>query len=105
MMQIWRKNRMQFLFMVYMGMLLTVWQNIRQYFTMMMKMGNMPFHGAMVKILLQGNKEATILLMGDTGAGKSETLEAFRVLADKYIRQLTIIADDMGSIELDSSGY
>jgi energy-coupling factor transporter ATP-binding protein EcfA2 len=59
----------------------------------------------MVKIMLQGNKEATILMMGDTGAGKSETLEAFRVLADKYIRELTIIADDMGSIELDSDGY
>jgi energy-coupling factor transporter ATP-binding protein EcfA2 len=73
--------------------------------SIVIKMGNMPFHGAMVKIMLQGNKEATILLMGDTGAGKSETLEAFRVLADKYIRQLTIIADDMGSIELDSNGY
>jgi hypothetical protein len=64
----------------------------------------MPFHGAMVKILLQGNKEATILMMGDTGAGKSETLEAFRVLGEKHIRQLTIIADDMGSIELDPQG-
>jgi len=72
--------------------------------SIVMKVGNMPFHGAMVKILLQGNKEATILMMGDTGAGKSETLEAFRVLADKYIRELTIIADDMGSIELDSKG-
>jgi hypothetical protein len=70
-----------------------------------MKKGNMPFHGAMVKIMLQGNKEATILMMGDTGAGKSETLEAFRVLAEKYIRELIIIADDMGSIELDSNGY
>ena len=69
-----------------------------------MKSGNMPFHGAMVKILLQGNKEATILLMGDTGAGKSETLEAFRVLGEKHIRELTIIADDMGSIELDQDG-
>ena len=72
--------------------------------SIVMKMGNMPFHGAMVKIMLQGNKEATILMMGDTGAGKSETLEAFRVLADKYIRELTIIADDMGSIELDQNG-
>ena len=72
--------------------------------SIVMKMGNMPFHGAMVKILLQGNKEATILMMGDTGAGKSETLEAFRVLAEKYIRELTIIADDMGSIELDENG-
>jgi hypothetical protein len=69
-----------------------------------MKRGNLPFHGAMVRILLQGNKEATILMMGDTGAGKSETLEAFRVLAEKHIRELTIIADDMGSIEIDSEG-
>ena len=73
--------------------------------SIVMKAGYMPFHGAMVKIMLQGNKEATILMMGDTGAGKSETLEAFRVLADKYIRELTIIADDMGSIELDHDGY
>jgi energy-coupling factor transporter ATP-binding protein EcfA2 len=73
--------------------------------SIVMKAGNMPFHGAMVKILLQGNKQATILMMGDTGAGKSETLEAFRVLADKYIRELTIIADDMGSIELDHDGH
>jgi hypothetical protein len=72
--------------------------------SIIMKAGNMPFHGAMVKILLQGDKQATILMMGDTGAGKSETLEAFRVLAEKYIRELTIIADDMGSIELDSKG-
>jgi hypothetical protein len=42
--------------------------------------------------------------MGDTGAGKSETLEAFRVLGEKHIRELTIIADDMGSIELDANG-
>jgi hypothetical protein len=70
-----------------------------------MKNGNLPFHGAMVKILLQGNKEATVLMIGDTGAGKSETLEAFRILGEKYIRQLTIIADDMGSIELDSDGH
>lgn len=73
--------------------------------SIVMKAGNMPFHGAMVKILLHGNKEATILMMGDTGAGKSETLEAFRVLAEKQIRELKIIADDMGSIELDEDGY
>ena len=72
--------------------------------SIVMKNGNMPFHGAMVKILLQGDKEATILMMGDTGAGKSETLEAFRVLAEKHIRELTIIADDMGSIEIDQNG-
>jgi hypothetical protein len=71
--------------------------------SIVMKNGHMPFHGAMVKILLQGNKEATVLLMGDTGAGKSETLEAFRVLGEQYIREMTIIADDMGSIILDTN--
>lgn len=73
--------------------------------SIIMKSGLLPFHGALVKILLQGNKEATILMMGDTGAGKSETLEAFRVLGEKYIRELTIIADDMGSISLDANGH
>ena len=73
--------------------------------SIIMKSGLLPFHGAMVKILLQGDKEATILMMGDTGAGKSETLEAFRVLGEKYIRELTIIADDMGSIALDDHGH
>ena len=72
--------------------------------SIVMKSGNMPFHGAMVKILLHGDKEATILMMGDTGAGKSETLEAFRVLGEKQIREMKIIADDMGSIELDADG-
>jgi hypothetical protein len=73
--------------------------------SIIMKSGLLPFHGALVKILLQGNKEATVLLMGDTGAGKSETLEAFRVLGEKYIREMTIIADDMGSIALDEDGH
>ena len=92
-------NRPEFGYFGYLKkMILTLHNSI------VMKCGNMPFHGAMVKILLQGNKEATILMMGDTGAGKSETLEAFRVLAEKHIRQLTIIADDMGSIELDADG-
>jgi hypothetical protein len=91
-------NRPEFGYFGYLKkMILTLHNSI------MMKNGRMPFHGAMVKILLQGNKEATILMMGDTGAGKSETLEAFRVLGENYIRELTIIADDMGSIELDEN--
>ncbi len=79
------------------------------YNSLVMDAGNMPFHGAMVRILLHGNKEANILMMGDTGAGKSETLEALRVLGENNIRELKIIADDMGSIEIndeeDPLGY
>lgn len=67
----------------------------------MMKEGRLPFHGALVNILLKGGQEATILLIGDTGAGKSETLEAFRTLGREYIRDMTIIADDMGSLVID----
>ncbi len=70
----------------------------------MIKRGILPFHGALVKVLLKGGKESTILLMGDTGAGKSETLEAFRNLGKDYLRDMIIIADDMGSLDLKENG-
>lgn len=69
-----------------------------------MKRGKLPFHGAMAKIILKGDKEATILMIGDTAAGKSETLEALRQLGDAYIQDMIIIADDMGSMEIDKKG-
>jgi energy-coupling factor transporter ATP-binding protein EcfA2 len=65
----------------------------------MMKMGRLPFHGALVKIRLN-NRTHTILLIGDSGAGKSETLEAFRVLSEDSLQDMTIIADDMGSVDI-----
>lgn len=68
-----------------------------------MKKGNMPFHGALIQILLKNGKRANVLLMGDSGAGKSESLEAFRKLGDQEIKDLTIIADDMGSIGVDEN--
>ncbi|MBU1547902.1 MAG: phosphoenolpyruvate carboxykinase [Proteobacteria bacterium] len=75
----------------------------------MMKRGRLPFHGAMVHISLKGGFvrsgiEANILIVGDTAAGKSETLEAFRILGETYIREMRIVADDMGSIEIDEAG-
>ena len=69
----------------------------------MMKMGRMPFHGAMVRIELKNGASANVLLMGDTAAGKSESLEAFRILGKENIRQLKIIADDMGSLEISDN--
>ncbi|MBF0511262.1 MAG: phosphoenolpyruvate carboxykinase [Candidatus Omnitrophica bacterium] len=79
-------------------MILTL-HNIR-----MMKKGRMPFHGAMFRILLKGNKDLTLLFIGDTGAGKSETIEAFRALGDEYIQDIIVIADDMGSLEVLPDG-
>ncbi|MBF0490070.1 MAG: phosphoenolpyruvate carboxykinase [Candidatus Omnitrophica bacterium] len=70
----------------------------------MMKRGRLPFHGAMMRMVLKGNKDLTFLFMGDTGAGKSETLEAFRALGEDYIQDIIIIADDMGSFGISSEG-
>jgi hypothetical protein len=68
--------------------------------TVMMKRGRMPYHGAMVHISLKCGQSANVLLIGDTAAGKSESLEAFRILGKDYIREMRIIADDMGSLEI-----
>ncbi len=70
----------------------------------MMRRGRLPYHGAMVRILLKGGVDKTVLVMGDTGAGKSETLESFRAVGDEYIRDMIVIADDMGSLDIDENG-
>jgi hypothetical protein len=69
-----------------------------------MKLGRMPFHGALVRIVTAGNRTLTVLMIGDTGTGKSETLEAFRSIGEDLIEEMTIIADDMGSLDIDPSG-
>lgn len=70
----------------------------------MLERGLLPVHGAMVSIRLKSNVSANIVLVGDSGAGKSETLEAFRLLAKSYISEMTVIFDDMGSIEIAEDG-
>ncbi|MAT44736.1 MAG: phosphoenolpyruvate carboxykinase [Anaerolineaceae bacterium] len=70
----------------------------------MMKMGRLPFHGAMFHIVLRGKPATTVLVMGDSGAGKSETLEALRGIIEEKVEDLIIIADDMGSIEILPDG-
>jgi energy-coupling factor transporter ATP-binding protein EcfA2 len=69
-----------------------------------MKDGYLPFHGAMVKITLRDRKPFSTVILGDTGAGKSESLEALRLMASDEIQDLIIVADDMGSFSLDDNG-
>ena len=74
----------------------------------MIKRGYLPIHGAMVNIELKDGKSANVVIMGDSGAGKSESLEAFRTLGEDYISNMTIIFDDMGKFkEIDGKikGY
>ncbi|OPZ60307.1 MAG: hypothetical protein BWY87_00538 [Deltaproteobacteria bacterium ADurb.Bin510] len=70
----------------------------------MIKRGRLPFHGAMVRLSFKSGKCATMLLIGDTATGKSETLEALRQLSSEYLDEMRIIADDMGSLEISPAG-
>jgi hypothetical protein len=70
----------------------------------MMKRERMPFHGAMTHIVMKTGEHANVLLIGDTATGKSESLEAFRILGEDNIRELRIVADDMGSIQIGPDG-
>lgn len=63
--------------------------------------GNLPIHGAMVHIELKDGSKANVVIVGDSGAGKSESIEAFRGLANEYISDMTIIFDDMGTFVLE----
>ena len=38
----------------------------------MIKRGYLPIHGAMVNIEMKNGKQANVVIMGDSGAGKSE---------------------------------
>ena len=55
----------------------------------MIKRGFLPIHGAMVNVQMKNGKEANVVIMGDSGAGKSESLEAFRTLSEEYISNMT----------------
>lgn len=70
----------------------------------MIKNGYLPIHGAMVNIVMKNGKSANVIIMGDSGAGKSESLEAFRGLSEDYISDMTIVFDDMGVVKLNKEG-
>lgn len=83
----------------YMKKMLLTLHNVKQ-----IDNGRLPIHGAMVNIVLKNGKEANIIIMGDSGAGKSESLEAFRTLNESYIRHMRTIFDDMGYLVKEKDG-
>lgn len=83
----------------YMKKMLLTLHNVKQ-----MENGYLPIHGAMVNISLKNGTESNIIIMGDSGAGKSESLEAFRTLNANYIRHMRIIFDDMGFLKKEEDG-
>ena len=70
----------------------------------MIEKGNLPIHGAMVSVKLNDNSIKNIVVIGDSGAGKSETLEALRVIGNDKIKSIDIVFDDMGVFKLNQKG-
>lgn len=62
----------------------------------MIKKGNLPIHGAMVNVKLKNDETKNVVIIGDSGAGKSETLEGLRVVGEGIIKKMDIVFDDMG---------
>ena len=83
----------------YMKKMLLTLHNVKQ-----IEKKNLPIHGAMVNIVLKNGTESNIVIMGDSGAGKSESLEAFRSLNENYIRHMRVIFDDMGFLQKEEDG-
>ena len=67
--------------------------------------GRLPIHGSMLKIKFTNGKEKKVVFFGDSGAGKSESIEALQELADDKIVSMETIFDDMGSFTLTDDGH
>ena len=60
----------------------------------------LPIHGAMIQMKLHDGSEKNIVVMGDSGAGKSETIEQIKAYGEAYIEDIKTIYDDMGCLSL-----
>lgn len=67
-----------------------------------MERGRLPIHGAMVNVTLKDGRKKGIMLMGDSGAGKSESIEALKHVGQDLIREVEVVFDDMGTIHLEN---
>lgn len=67
-----------------------------------MKKGWLPIHGSLMNIYLKNNEKKGLLLVGDSGAGKSESIQALENLENDIIKRIEIIFDDMGSIHIEN---
>ena len=64
----------------------------------------MPFHGALTRIVLADGRAASVLLIGDTATGKSRNARGLARASARRIRELRIVADDMGSLDRAGGG-
>lgn len=65
----------------------------------MIDRGKLPIHGSMATVKLKNGKKANFMFVGDSGAGKSETLDALARLDE--VEYVNILIDDMGSLSIE----
>lgn len=68
----------------------------------MMKKKWLPIHGSMINIHFKGKAPIGVVFMGDSGAGKSETIEAMQLLNHPELVSMDVIFDDMGSFHIEN---
>lgn len=68
----------------------------------MMKKGWLPIHGSMINIHFKNQAPIGVVFMGDSGAGKSETIEAMQLLGHPDLLGMDVIFDDMGSFHIEN---
>lgn len=66
--------------------------------------GFLPLHGACVNIKMKNGCTKNIVIIGDSGAGKSESLEALSAFAGDDISSQVTVFDDMGAFKLENDG-
>ncbi len=70
------------------------------YNTKMIEDGSLPIHGACVNITMKNGETKNIVIIGDSGAGKSESLDALATFAGDNISSQLTVFDDMGTFKL-----
>lgn len=79
----------------YMKKMLLTLHNVK-----MIDHGHLPLHGACVSITLKSGTVKNVVIIGDSGAGKSESLEALSAYAGENISSQLTVFDDMGTLKL-----
>lgn len=83
----------------YMKKMILTLHNVRK-----INQSELPIHGAMVEMTLHNGEKKNIVIMGDSGAGKSETIEQIKGIGLRIIRDIKTIYDDMGVLSKDGEG-
>ena len=68
----------------------------------MMRKGWLPLHGSMVNLHFKDGTVKGLIFIGDSGAGKSETIEAIEMLKHPQLAKIDVIFDDMGTLHLEN---